>query len=82
MKQKVRELLVTTKAAKRWHDNFEKKVDELMALVNKTDTEEHVQDACELMDVYHKRKHRRKAGKGKKQADYSERPFEFLVFRN
>jgi hypothetical protein len=82
MKQKVRELLVTTKVAQNWQDNFEQKVDELMAMVNKIDTERQVNKACELLDVYHKSKHKPKSTKGKKQADPADKPFEFLVFRN
>lgn len=83
MKQKTRELLVTTKVAQHWQDDFDQKVDELMSIVSKVDNEQQVQDAGELLDVYHKSKLKlKKAAKGKKQADVNEKPFEFLVFRN
>jgi hypothetical protein len=78
---KQRELLVTAKAAQTWNDHFNEKVEELMALVGKVDTEKQVQRAAELLDVYHKTKQKPVKGR-KKKSDASDRPFEFLVFRN
>ncbi len=81
MKQTSRELLVTTKAAQNWQEqDFEQRVEELMAVVNKVDTDEQVEHASELMDVY-RTKNKQKRAKRKK-ADPAGRPFEFLVFRN
>ena len=48
MKQQVRELLVTTKVAEQWTENFDSKVEELMSLVNKVDTEKQIQRSCEI----------------------------------
>ena len=82
MKQTVRELLVTTKVAEQWKDDFEQRVDELMTIVGKVDNDKKVSDAGELLDVYHKTKLKlKKPGKKAKQQE-EERPFEFLVFRN
>jgi len=82
MKQHTRELLVTTKVAQTWHSDFEQRVDELMSIVSKVDNEQDVQRASELMDVYHNTTQKPlKAGKRKKLVQ-SDRPFEFLVFRN
>jgi hypothetical protein len=82
MKQQVRELLVTAKVAQNWHDHFNEKVEELMVLVNKIDTDKQVLDSGELLDVYHKTKQTPAKGKKKKLSDCCEKPFEFLVFRN
>lgn len=86
MKQKSRELLVTTRVAQAWQGAFDQKVDELMTLVSKVDTEEVVQQSIELLDVY---RHdtvnatRRKPGKRSKARDGADaRPFEFVVGRN
>jgi hypothetical protein len=80
MKQTSRELLVTTKVAQHWHADFEQKVDELISIVNKVDNDEQVVHASETMDVYRSGK---KSARGrKKKAVPSNRPFEFLVFRN
>ena len=82
MKQQVRELLVTAKVAQNWHDHFNEKVEELMVLVNKIDTDKQVLDSGELLDVYHKTKQTPAKIKKKKLSDCCEKPFEFLVFRN
>jgi hypothetical protein len=82
MKQQVRELLVTAKVAQNWHDHFNEKVEELMVLVNKIDTDKQVLDSGELLDVYHKTKQTPAKTKKKKLSDCCEKPFEFLVFRN
>jgi len=82
MKQQTRELLVTTKVAQHWQDDFDQKVDELMAIVSKIDNEQQVQESVELMDVYRNTTHRRGSGKRKKLMESPDRPFEFLVFRN
>jgi hypothetical protein len=81
MKQTSRELLVTTKAAQNWQEqDFELRVEELIAVVNKVDTDEQVEHASELMDVYRSQKKQKKTKR--KKADLADRPFEFLVFRN
>ncbi len=82
MKQQVRELLVTAKVAQNWHTQFNEKVEELMLLVNKVDTDKQVYDAGELLDVYHKTKQTPARLRKKRLSDYSQKPFEFLVFRN
>jgi hypothetical protein len=82
MKQQVRELLVTAKVAQNWHDHFNEKVEELMVLVNKIDTDKQVLDSGELLDVYHKTKQTPAKAIKKKLSDCCEKPFEFLVFRN
>lgn len=86
MKQKSRELLVTTKVAQAWQGAFDQRVDELMELVSTVDSIECVQRSTELLDVY---RHdagpagRRKGSKRAKTAPGTEcRPFEFLVGRN
>ena len=82
MKQQTRELLVTTKVAQHWQDDFEQKIDELMSIVSKVDTEQQVLHSSEMLDVYHNTT-RRTAKKGRKKKQvFSDRPFEFLVFRN
>lgn len=78
--QKTRELLVTTKAARKWDNNFEQKVDELITIVSKLDTESSVRTATETMDVYQHNTSKPKARRRKLPAQ--ERPFAFLVFRN
>ena len=82
MKQQVRELLVTAKVAQNWHEHFSEKVEELMLLVNKVDTDKQVLGATELLDVYHKAKQKTPKVRKKKLSDCCEKPFEFLVFRN
>ncbi|OJW79854.1 MAG: hypothetical protein BGO69_13525 [Bacteroidetes bacterium 46-16] len=82
MKQQTRELLVTTKVAQNWQDDFEQKIDELMSIVSKVDTEQEVLRSSEMLDVYHNTtRHRQKQGRKRKHV-FSDRPFEFLVFRN
>jgi hypothetical protein len=82
MKQQTRELLVTTKVAQHWQEDFDQKVDELMAIVSKVDNDQQVMEAGELLDVYHKTRQKLlKNNKRKKQPD-NDKPFEFLVFRN
>jgi hypothetical protein len=82
MKQQVRELLVTTKVAEQWKENFDDKVEELMALVNKVDSEKQVLHVSELLDVYHKTRHKPRIKRKKLVDACCEKPFEFLVFRN
>ncbi|MBS1774642.1 MAG: hypothetical protein JST82_17435 [Bacteroidetes bacterium] len=81
MKQTTRELLVTTKVAQNWQGDFEQKVEELITVVSKIDTDEQVVQASEVLDVYRTKNKRGRKGR-KKKADQSDRPFEFLVFRN
>lgn len=78
--QKTRELLVTTKVAQNWSDDFDQRVDELMTMVSKVDNETHVQMASEMLDVYHNSHKPTKARR--KKSSQNDRPFEFLVFRN
>ncbi len=82
MKQQVRELLVTAKVSQNWQGHFNEKVEELMALVNKVDTDKHVLEAGELLDVYKKVKQKPARNRKRKLTDSSEKPFEFLVFCN
>lgn len=79
MKQTARELLVTTKVAESWQQNFDSNVDGLMNLVSKVDTETHVENATELLDVYHSKNDDLSVPQKKHP---SGRPFEFTVFRN
>ncbi|MDR3678923.1 MAG: hypothetical protein P4L41_03080 [Flavipsychrobacter sp.] len=82
MKQQTRELLIITKIAGTWHDDFDQKVDELMAIVTRVDTEKRVHNAIEVLDVYRKKKMKSKAKRKKPGEISSDRPFEFAVFRN
>jgi len=82
MKQQVRELLVTAKVAQNWHGHFDQKVEELMTIVNKIDTDKRVLEAGELLDVYHKSKVKPAKVRKRKLSDYGDKPFEFFVFRN
>ncbi len=82
MKQQVRELLITAKVAQHWTDQFNEKVEELMSLVNKIDTDKRILAAGELLDVYKKVKQKPAKSRKKKMSDCCEKPFEFLVFRN
>ena len=82
MKQQVRELLVTAKVAQHWSDNFDERVEELMVLLNKIDTEKRVMSAGEMLDVYQKSKQTPAKVCKKKLQDCCDKPFEFLVFRN
>lgn len=81
MKQQVRELLVTTKVAQQWQDDFDQKVDELMSIVSKVDTNQKMMQAAELLDVYHNSTQKAKRSRKKKMVQ-NDRPFEFLVFCN
>lgn len=83
-KQATRELLLITKATVQWQSDFDKKVDELMDLMNKVDTEQRVQHSIEVLDVYH---HALPEGPGharnkRRTGTTQQRPFEFQAFRN
>jgi len=81
MKQTTRELLVTTKVANNWQDNFEEQVEHLISIISQIDNEDNVVSASETLDVYRTaNKKPRKARR--KKAEPDSRPFEFLVFRN
>ena len=83
MKQQARELLVTTKVAQHWQEDFNQKVEELMLIVSKVDNEKQVNVASEMLDVYNEKPEYTPQGKRRKRkASFSDRPFEFLVFRN
>ncbi len=79
MKQTARELLVTTKVAESWQQNFDSNVDGLMNLVSKVDNDKHVENVTELLDVYHSKTDDLTPPQKK---HHSGRPFEFTVFRN
>jgi hypothetical protein len=81
MKQKTRELLVTTKVAQNWQDDFDQKVEELMDIVSKVDNDGKMQQATEMLDVYHTSTQKSKPIR-KKKIVQKDRPFEFLVFCN
>ena len=82
MKHHSRELLVTTKVAQNWQEDFDQQVDGLMSLISKVDNDTNVQNAAELMDVYHNTTTDRPRKTGKKAEAAGDRPFEFVVFRN
>jgi hypothetical protein len=82
MKQQVREILVTAKVAQTWNGNFNERVEELMDLVSRVDTDKQILDAGDLLDVYHKSKQKTAKARKKKITDPFDRPFEFFVFRN
>ncbi len=82
MNQQVRELLLTARAAENWNEQFNEKVEELMSLVSKIDTEQQISNAGEIMDVYHKTKMRPQLPLNKKSNDCCDKPFKFIVFCN
>lgn len=82
MKQTTRELLVTTKVAESWQQDFDGNVDGLMSLVSKVDTREHVENVTELLDVYHSKVEDLSLHMPQKKQVGNWRPFEFTVFRN
>jgi len=82
MKQQVRELLVTAKVAQNWHTHFNERVEELMVLVGRVDTDKQVLGSGELLDVYHKTRQKPAKNRKRKLTDCCEKPFEFLVFCN
>ena len=84
MKRQSRELLVTTKAAQHWREDFDQQIDELMTIVTRLDTEASVLRVTEVLDVYHHHSSEdkpRQKGRARRKTRY-ERPFEMLVFRN
>lgn len=78
--QKTRELLIITKVAQTWQGDFDQRVNELMDMVSKVDTETHMTQTSEIMDVYHNGAPEEESRKRK--IIRKERPFEFLVYRN
>lgn len=81
MKHTTRELLVTTKVAESWQQNFDSNVDGLMSLVSKVDNQLHVESVTEVMDVYRSKVDEQTPPRQQKR-QLSSRPFEFTVFRN
>ena len=79
MNQQVRELLITSKEAKNWEEDFNEHVTALMTIVSKVDTENHINSAGEWVDVYQKTIIISADCPIKER---NEKPFEFLVFRN
>lgn len=82
MKQTTRELLVTTKVAESWQQNFDSNVESLMSIVSKVDNHEHVASVTELLDVYHNSNDNDLELSHPHKKVNSGRPFEFTVFRN
>jgi hypothetical protein len=82
MNQPIREVLITSKVAKVWKDSFDKKVTELMLIVNKIDTRKQIQGASELLDIYHKSTETPAKPHSSKKIFDAEKPFQFFVFRN
>ncbi|MCB0696431.1 MAG: hypothetical protein KDC07_03645 [Chitinophagaceae bacterium] len=82
MKQTTRELLVTTKVAESWQQNFDGNVDGLMLLVSKVDNQQHVENVTELLNVYRNQVEDLSTPQAHKKQESSWRPFEFTVFRN
>lgn len=78
--QKTRELLVTTKVAQKWQDDFERKVEELMDIVTKVDTDDNTQHSSEILDVY--ANSTKPSRPKRKKYNQATRPFTFQVFRN
>ena len=81
MKYQARELLVIAKVAEHWQEDFEQKVDELINIVSKVDTENNLRTCTETLDVYHKSS-AKPAKKARKRKEPESRPFAFLVFSN
>ena len=78
-----RELLLTTKAAEKWQEQFDAQVDSIIETINRVDTMEEVTRTTEVIDVYHHTAiHTRRHVKRGKRILFGERPFEFLTFRN
>lgn len=80
MKQTSRELLVTTKMAESWRQDFDSNVEGLMTIVSKVDDHEHIDKVTEILDVYHSDDS--SLTTPAKKNFTSGRPFEFTVFRN
>lgn len=78
-----RELLLTTKAAEKWQEQFDAQVDSIIETINKVDNIDAVERATEVMDVYHHTAiHTKRHAKRGKRIVFGDRPFEFLTFRN
>ena len=83
MANHTRELLLTTKTAEKWQEQFDAQVDSIIETINRIDTVEQVERATEIMDVYHHTAiHTKRHAKRGKRILFGERPFEFLTFRN
>ena len=78
-----RELLVNAKVAHQWEETFDFKIDELMAIIDKIDTEKNMLLIAELLDVYRKTNQTPVNLKRKVFTNNCcDKQFEFLVFRN
>ena len=78
-----RELLLTTKAAEKWQEQFDAQVDAIIETINRVDTMDVVARTSEIMDVYHHTAiHTKRHARRGKRILFGERPFEFLTFRN
>ena len=84
MKNQTRELLVTTKAAQTWQEDFDRNIEELMSIVSRVDTPDRVNQSTEVLDVYHSRSQSgmRPTGRRIRKASKVQKPFEFLAFCN
>lgn len=78
MKPPTREVLLMTRTAQQWQDDFDEKVAELMDMLCKMDNEQQVSRATETINVYKESEAPAIKTKGRSQA----RPFQFLAFRN
>jgi len=78
MKNQTREVLLMTRTAQQWQEDFDEKVAELMDMLCKLDNEQQVSRATETINVYQEAAATEPKVKGKAQ----QRPFQFLTFRN
>lgn len=81
MKNQTREVLLMTRTAQQWQDDFEEKIAELMEIIGKVDTKEQFKLTTETMNVYHETPDTTNALKRTKIAA-RKRPFQFTAFMN
>lgn len=78
-----REVLLTTKAARQWQETFDQQVDAIIDTINAVDNAKEIARTTETLDVYHHTSvHTTIPTKRRNRVVYSNRPFEFLTFRN
>lgn len=83
MPNTTRELLLTTKAARQWQETFDQQVDSIIETINRVDNIDEIARTTETLDVYrHTSVHTTMPTKRRNRALYSDKPFEFLTFRN
>lgn len=78
MKPQTREVLLMTRTAQQWQDDFDERVADLMDMLCKVDNEQEVTRATETINVYKETEATVGKGKAKKPV----RPFQFVAFRN